>query len=52
MPETSSTDRGGNRTPTVSNAEHAHHVIDRVESACTSAASGKIHDLRTTFAPM
>jgi predicted dehydrogenase len=36
--------------PTVSNAEHARHVIDIIESAYRSAGTGQAQDLRTTFA--
>jgi predicted dehydrogenase len=38
--------------PTVSNAEHARHVIDIIESAYRSAATGQAQNLRTTFTPM
>src|SRR5437588_10353119 len=38
--------------PTVSNAEHARHVIDIIESAYRSAQSGQAQELRTTFAPL
>ena len=34
-----------------SNAEHARHVIDIIESAYRSAATGQTQDLRTTFEP-
>jgi predicted dehydrogenase len=37
--------------PTVSNAEHARHVIDIIESSYRSAATGQAQDLRTTFVP-
>jgi predicted dehydrogenase len=39
-------------TPTVSNAEHARHVVDIIESAYRSAETGQTQDLRTTFTPM
>lgn len=39
-------------TPTPSNAEHARHVIDIIESAYRSAETGQAQDLRTTFEPM
>jgi len=35
--------------PTIVNAEHARHVIDVIESAYRSAATGKAQDLTTTF---
>jgi predicted dehydrogenase len=38
--------------PTVSNAEHARHVIDIIESAYRSAATGQAQALRTTFVPL
>jgi predicted dehydrogenase len=38
--------------PTVSNPEHARHVIDIIESAYRSAASGKTEALRTRFEPL
>jgi predicted dehydrogenase len=39
-------------TPTPSNAEHARHVIDIIESAYRSSETGESQDLRTTFEPM
>ncbi|MBW3624418.1 MAG: Gfo/Idh/MocA family oxidoreductase [Armatimonadetes bacterium] len=39
-------------TPTPSNAEHARHVIDIIESAYRSSDTGQAQDLRTTFEPM
>ena len=38
--------------PTVSNAEHARHVIDVIESAYRSAQTGQAQGLRTTFVPL
>jgi predicted dehydrogenase len=37
--------------PTPSNAEHARHVIDIIESAYRSAETGQAQNLRTTFVP-
>jgi len=39
-------------TPTVSNAEHARHVIEIIESAYRSAQSGRVEELRTSFVPL
>lgn len=36
-------------TRSVATAEHARHVIDIIESAYRSAASGQTQQLRTTF---
>jgi predicted dehydrogenase len=38
--------------PTVSNAEHARHVIDIIESAYRSAQTGEAQALRTSFEPL
>jgi len=38
--------------PTVSNAEHARHVIDIIESAYRSAQTGQAQELRTAFVPL
>ena len=39
-------------TPTPSNAEHARHVIDIIESGYRAASTGQAQDLKTTFEPM
>ena len=38
--------------PTPVTAEHARHVVDIIESAYRSAATGQAQDLRTTFVPV
>ncbi len=38
--------------PTVSNAEHARHVIDIIEAAYRGAESGTTGELRTSFVPL
>ena len=35
--------------PTVATAEHARHVIEIIEAGYSSAATGKVQELTTTF---